>query len=88
MNFINNMTVKAKLMFLTAITLISLLAVAFSGNHGISSCGNALVEVSEVRLPSVLGLEIINEGQTAIKANMECPPFKRHFFSQLTPHWF
>src|SRR3989339_898246 len=70
MNFLDNMTVKAKLMLLTIITLVSLLAVALSGNHGINSCGSALIEVSEVRLPSVLGLEIINEGQTAIKANM------------------
>src|SRR3989339_1697649 len=69
MNFLDNMTVKAKLMLLTVITLVSLLTVAFSGNHGINSCGSALIEVSEVRLPSILGLEIINEGQTAIKAN-------------------
>ena len=69
MNFLDNMTVKAKLMLLTIITLVSLLVVSLSGNHGITSCGSALIEVSEVRLPSILGLEIINEGQTAIKAN-------------------
>ena len=77
MNFLDNMTVKAKLMLLTIITLVSLLAVALSGNHGINSCGSALIEVSEVRLPSVLGLEIINEGQTAIKANiLETPIYE------------
>jgi len=62
-------TIKSKLMLLLAVSLIGLSLLSFTGNHGISSCGNALIEVSAVRLPSILGLEKVNEGQTAIKAN-------------------
>lgn len=54
MGFLNNMAVKTKLMLLTIITLASLLAVSLSGNYGINACGDALIEVSETRLPSVL----------------------------------
>ncbi|PHM18558.1 MAG: hypothetical protein CJD30_01170 [Sulfuricurvum sp. PD_MW2] len=80
MNFLNNMAVKTKLMLLTIITLASLLAVSLSGNYGINACGDALIEVSETRLPSVLGLEIINEGQTAIKANsLETPIYELNY---------
>jgi len=57
-------------MLLTIVTLIGLLAVSFTGNRGINGCSVALEEVSDVRLPSVLGLQMVSEGQTAIKANI------------------
>lgn len=63
-------TIKSKLLLLLGISLAGLFLTSFTGNHGITTCGNALTEVSEVRLPSILGLEMINEGQTAVKANM------------------
>lgn len=67
--FFNNMKVKTKLLVLTVITIIGISLVGFTGNRGIDSCSVALTEVSKVRLPSVLGLQIVSEGQTAIKAN-------------------
>jgi hypothetical protein len=70
MNFLNNMTVKSKLMLLTIITLSGLLIVSLTGNRGINGCSVALEEVSDVRLPSILGLQMVSEGQTAIKANV------------------
>ncbi len=69
MSFLNNLKVKTKLFILTVITVIGISLVGFTGNKGIDSCSIALTEVSSVRLPSVLSLQIISEGQTAIKAN-------------------
>ena len=69
MDFFKNMKVKTKLLVLTIVTIIGILLVGFTGNKGIDSCSVALTEVSAVRLPSVLGLQVVSEGQTAIKAN-------------------
>ena len=69
MGFLSNIKVKTKLLILTIITVIGISLVGVKGNIGIDSCSVALTEVSEVRLPSVLGLQIVSEGQTAIKAN-------------------
>ena len=69
MDFFNNMRVKTKLLVLTIVTVVGISLVGFTGNNGINSCSSALTEVSEVRLPSVLGLQVVSEGQTAIKAN-------------------
>ena len=69
MSFFRNMKVKTKLLVLTIITVIGISLVGLIGNKGIDSCSVALKEVSVVRLPSVLGLQILSEGQTAIKAN-------------------
>jgi methyl-accepting chemotaxis protein len=63
------MKVKTKLLVLTIITVIGISLVGLIGNKGIDSCSVALKEVSVVRLPSVLGLQIVSEGQTAIEAN-------------------
>ena len=70
MSFINNITVKSRLMMLTIVTLAGLLIVSVTGNKGIDGCAVALNEVSDVRLPSIVGLQNISEGQTAIKANI------------------
>ncbi len=48
------------------VALITLL-VGIIGWRGISSTGSALVEVAQVRLPSLHGLEMINAAQTAIQ---------------------
>ncbi len=83
MNFLDKMTVKAKLMLLTIITLASLLVGVFSGNYGINTCGSALIEVCEVRLSSILGLEIVNGGQTAVKTNaLEVPIYELDYNAQ------
>ncbi len=62
----NQLSLKAKLISLIAIALLALLIVGAAGWTGMANTANALVEVGKVRLPSVLGLEIMNEAQTAI----------------------
>ncbi|MCM2307523.1 MAG: methyl-accepting chemotaxis protein, partial [Sulfuritalea sp.] len=61
-------SVRAKLALLSAAAVAGLVATGLIGWLGIREVESALVEVSEVRLPSIVGLDIINEGQTAIKA--------------------
>lgn len=62
-----NVKLSTKLMsaflFVACITLI----VGFFGWRGASKADDALDEVADVRLPSVLGLEIMNEAQTAVQ---------------------
>lgn len=62
----NNLTLKAKLLGLLAVALVALLIVGTVGWIGLASTAASVNEIGKVRLPSVLGLEIINEGQTAI----------------------
>jgi len=64
----NNLTLRAKLFILIAIALVALIAVGSAGWNGIGRLNESMDEIGQVRLPSVLGLEIINEGQTAIRS--------------------
>lgn len=64
-----NLTLKTKLIGIQAVALIALLIVGAFGWFGLVGTAASLSEVGDVRLPSVLGLEIINEGQTAISAS-------------------
>ena len=83
MGFINSMAVKSRLMMLTIVTLAGLLIVSVTGNRGIDGCAVALSEVSDVRLPSIVGLQNISEGQTAIKANiLEVLIYETNYTSQ------
>jgi methyl-accepting chemotaxis protein len=65
----NNWTLKAKLIGLLSVALTALVLVGAVGWVGLENTSASLVEVGKVRLPSVLGLEIINEAQTAIRSN-------------------
>jgi len=64
-----SITLKAKLFSLMAVAVIALAIVGAVGWTGITSVAEDMSEIGEVRLPSVLGLEIINEGQTAVRSN-------------------
>ncbi|MDP4028541.1 MAG: MCP four helix bundle domain-containing protein, partial [Gallionella sp.] len=64
----NNLTLKAKLFTLMAVALLSLLAVGGIGWNGIGHVDEAMDEIGSVRLPSVLGLQIVSEGQTAVRS--------------------
>jgi len=61
-----NLKLSVKLMggflFVSLITVI----IGFAGWLGLRSVSHDLQEVGEVRLPSILGLEMINEAQTAV----------------------
>ena len=63
------LSVKAKLSLLLLVAMIALFAVGPVGWMGLRMSITDLVEIGEVRMPSVLGLEIVNEGQTATLAN-------------------
>lgn len=62
------LTVKAKLAMLLVVAILALVVVAAIGFVGLKNDALMLNEVGRVRLPSVLGLEIMNEGQTDIRS--------------------
>lgn len=64
----NNMTVKTKLVLLIIVSIIALIATGMAGWLGISRVTSSVEEIGVVRLPSVLGLEMIKEGQTAVRS--------------------
>lgn len=64
-----NITVKVKLALLLLVAIIALAVVAAIGFNGLKTDAEMLTEVGRVRLPSVLGLEILNEAQTSIQSN-------------------
>ena len=64
----NLQSMKAKLILIGLISVFALLVVATIGLWGIRSGQGHINEIGVVRLPSILGLGIINEGQTAVKA--------------------
>jgi methyl-accepting chemotaxis protein len=63
-----NLPIKWKLAALVAIMLLALAAVGLAGDSGIRAVNHAMVEVGEVRLPSIQGLLRASEGQTAVKS--------------------
>jgi methyl-accepting chemotaxis protein len=63
-----DISVKWRMMVLAFVVLVSLAAVGLIGFKGISEVGAAMDEVGAVRLPSVKGLLVMSEGQTAVKA--------------------
>ena len=63
-----NLLIKWKLATLVAVMMVALLVVGISGYTGIATVGNAVNEIGVVRLPSIQGLMMISEGQTAVAA--------------------
>jgi methyl-accepting chemotaxis protein len=63
-----NISLKVKLFTLLGVALLALLMVGAIGWMGLSNTGAAVNEIGLNRLPSVVGLEIVNEGQTAIRS--------------------
>jgi methyl-accepting chemotaxis protein len=79
-------------------TLVALMGVIIGiiGWQAVSSTGAALTEVGMVRLPSLYGLEIIKNGQTAIQRgerSLLIPEFfndpkeKEHQFQRVSKTW-
>ncbi len=64
----NNLSLKARLFLLVGAAILALVTVAGAGMTAARSGAAAVHEIGDVRLPSVLGLEILNEAQTAIRA--------------------
>ncbi len=64
----SGMPVRARLTLLVAASFVALLIVAGAGLLGIKKTGDMLHEVGVVRLPSIVGLELMREGQTALRS--------------------
>jgi methyl-accepting chemotaxis protein len=63
-----NLLIKWKLATLVAIMMVALLVVGSAGYRGIAKVGDAVNEIGVVRLPSIQGLLVMSEGQTAVAA--------------------
>jgi len=76
-------SLKAKLISLLSVALVALAIVGSVGWNGLINTAASLSEVGKVRLPSVLGLEIINEAQTAVaSANRRIAFFENDYQAQ------
>jgi methyl-accepting chemotaxis protein len=62
-----NMKLSVKLIGGFLVVALVTLIVGVFGYRGVTQTGSALYEVGNVRLPSILGLEIMNEAQTAVR---------------------
>jgi methyl-accepting chemotaxis protein len=65
---IKNLTVKAKLIALLVVAILALALVALLGIRGLNKDGEMLHEIGGNRLPSIVGLMTISEGQTALRS--------------------
>jgi methyl-accepting chemotaxis protein len=63
-----NLLIKWKLATLVAIMMVALLVVGSAGYRGIAKVGDSVNEIGVVRLPSIQGLLVMSEGQTAVAA--------------------
>ncbi len=63
-----NLQIKFKLATLVVIMMVALTVVGAAGYSGIAKTGDAVNEIGVVRLPSIQGLLMMNEGQTAVAA--------------------
>ncbi|MBA5685622.1 HAMP domain-containing methyl-accepting chemotaxis protein [Rugamonas apoptosis] len=63
------LTVKAKISALLAVAVLALLAVMMVAFMGLKKQSEMLNEVGRNRMPSVQGLQMINEGQTALRSS-------------------
>ncbi len=63
-----NLAIKWKLATLVALMLLALAVIGWTGYSGIQAVGQSMTEVGTVRLPSIKGLLIASEGQTAVKS--------------------
>ena len=78
-----DLSIKWKMLSLLIVVLAALITVGAIGFSGITQVGAAMDEVGQVRLPSVHGLEIINEGQTAVKAaNLSVAVYENDYAAQ------
>ncbi|NGZ84649.1 methyl-accepting chemotaxis protein [Duganella aceris] len=63
-----NLLIKWKLATLVGIMMVALLVVGAAGYKGIAKVGDSVNEIGVVRLPSIQGLMVMSEGQTAVAA--------------------
>lgn len=79
----NNLTLKAKLIGLMMVAILALLVVGGIGWAGMANISSAMDEIGKNRLPSVEGLNAMNEGQTAVRsANRSAAFFENDYKAQ------
>lgn len=80
---VKNMTVKLKLSILLAVTILGLLSISFIGWMGIAKVDAAMDEIGGNNMPSILGLEIMKNSQTALRSKeREVAFFENEYQSQ------
>jgi methyl-accepting chemotaxis protein len=78
-----DLSIKWKMLSLLIVVLAALITVGVIGYSGIMQVGAAMDEVGQNRLPSVHGLEMINEGQTSVKAaNLSVSIYENDYSAQ------
>ena len=78
-----NLLIKWKLAVLVAIMMVALLVVGAAGYTGIVKVGGAVNEIGVVRLPSIQGLLVMSEGQTAVaSATLYTAVYENDYHSQ------
>jgi methyl-accepting chemotaxis protein len=78
-----DLSIKWKMLSLVAVVFVALLAVGLIGYRGISHVGAAMDEVGLGQLPSVRGLLVVSEGQTAVKAaNLSVALYENDYTAQ------
>lgn len=77
------MKLRARLLLLLSVSVFSVLLVAAGGIFGIVTTTSAVDEIGTVRLPSIQGLGIINEGKAAVRAaNLSAALFENDYSAQ------
>ena len=75
--------IKWKLAVLVAVMMLALVVLGFSGYRGIANVGESVNEIGVVRLPSIYGLLVLSEGQTAIdKATLQTAIYENDYQAQ------
>jgi len=78
-----NLSIKIKLIMLVLFSSIALAVVGLVGNYGIQKISVSLEQLGNNRLPSIIGIGMINEGQTAIRlANRDMLLYQYNYNAQ------
>src|SRR5471032_604139 len=78
-----NLLIKWKLATLVVIMMVALTVVGAAGYAGIVKVGGAVNEIGAVRLPSIQGLLLMSEGQTAVSsATLYTAVYENDYHSQ------
>ncbi|MCE3264067.1 MAG: chemotaxis protein [Pseudoduganella sp.] len=78
-----NLLIKWKLAVLVAVMMLALAILGVSGYSGIAKVGDSVNEIGVVRLPSIHGLLVLSEGQTAVdKATLQAAIYENDYQAQ------
>ncbi|SFG80450.1 methyl-accepting chemotaxis sensory transducer with TarH sensor [Duganella sp. CF458] len=78
-----NLLIKWKLAVLVAVMMLALAVLGIAGYGGIAKVGESVNEIGVVRLPSIHGLLVLSEGQTAVdKATLSTAIYENDYQAQ------